>query len=214
MVGVPRARLRLSADVHALTGQLGALSGLVLFVRVQDVAPDGSVALPYRLVSPIRVADASVPVDVELPGIVHRFRKGHRVQLVISGGDLAYRAGNVPGPVSVLTSAARPSTLTLPVAVAGADYGAVVPAAAPPRPCRSRRVVTVSVPRRYRSRLRAGRVVIGGKRVATLSRKRPRARVSLRGQLRGRAAMRLVLQLRGGRTVVQTRRFAVCTRRR
>ncbi len=214
VVGVPKARLRLSADVHALTGQAGAASGLVLFLRLQDVAPDGSVTLPFRLISPIRVADASVPVDVELPGIVHRFRKGHRLQLVVSGGDLAYRAGNVPGPVTLRTSAARPSTLDLPVSVEGRDYGAVVAASAPPKMCASRRAVTLTVRRAFRSRLRSGRIVVDGRRVATLSPNRTRARVSLRGRPRQRVTVRIVMTLRGGETVTDTRRFQVCTRAR
>jgi ABC-2 type transport system ATP-binding protein len=111
VVGVPTATLQLSSPTAS-----GARpeSMLVAFVKLYDVAPDGSVTLSNRLVSPIRVADLSKPVQVTLPGIVHRFAKGHRMQLVVSLSDFAYK-GNTFGQVMTLsTSQARPTTLTLP----------------------------------------------------------------------------------------------------
>ncbi|HYF26882.1 MAG TPA: CocE/NonD family hydrolase, partial [Baekduia sp.] len=210
VVGVPAARLRIQAPVHAVTGLATDVSGLVFFLRLEDVAPDGTVVLKHKLVSPVRVADPSVPVDVELPGIVHRFAKGHRLRLVAYGGDLSYRAGNVPGPVSIVTSGDRPSMLELPVAVEGRDYGAVVGATAPTGTCAKPRRVVLQVARRFRARLRSARVVVGGETVARLSRKRSRARVSLTGRPGRRVAVRIVMRLRDGRTVTDVRRLRVC----
>lgn len=208
VVGAPTARLRVEADLHALTGSATDISGLAFFLRLEDVGPDGKAKLPYRLVAPVRVADPSVPVEVELPAIVHRFAKGHRLRLVAYGGDLAYRAGNVPGPVTIRTAPGAPSTLEVPVVEEGRDYGPVVAAAAP---CTSRRV-TFNVKRQYRRALRSGRIVVGGKRVATLSRKRTKARVTLRAPKKAgrRVTVRIEMRLRGNRTRTDVRRLRVC----
>ncbi len=111
VIGAPTARLQLSSPTAS-----GASPStmLVAFVKLYDVAPDGTINLAHRLVSPIRVADLSKPVDVALPGVVHRFAKGHRMQLVVSLSDFAYK-GNTFGQVLTLsTSQAAPTMLTLP----------------------------------------------------------------------------------------------------
>jgi ABC-2 type transport system ATP-binding protein len=87
---------------------------LVLYAKVYDVGPDGTVELPHRLISPARVADVTRPVAVELPAIVHRFAAGHRLAVVLAGGDLAYRGSTLPQPVTVRTGGV-PGQLTLPV---------------------------------------------------------------------------------------------------
>jgi predicted acyl esterase len=105
VVGPPRVTLR-----------LGALSAAppTLFLKVEDVAPDGSVTLPGRLVAPIRPSSLAGPVTVTLPAIA-RFPVGHRVRLVVAGSDGAYRGAPGPAAVSVTTDPAAPGTLTLPV---------------------------------------------------------------------------------------------------
>ena len=81
--------------------------------------------LAHRLISPVRIADFTHPVHVELPGIVHRFPKGDRIALTIAAGDAAYRGTNIVGPVTVTTGdAAHPSVVSLPV-VPAADQQAV-----------------------------------------------------------------------------------------
>jgi len=120
VAGIPGVDLRLSAP--AVAGQQRAsdpATHLVLFAKVYDVGPDGAVVLPERLVSPVRVRDVSKPLHVQLPGIVHRFAKGHRVRLVVAGSDSAYAGNTRPFAVAFPTSAARPGVLTLPV-VSGA----------------------------------------------------------------------------------------------
>jgi len=111
VVGAPTATLRLASPTADSTVPAGML---VAFVKLYDVAPDGTKTLPWRLVAPIRVADLSKPVEVALPSIVHRFAKRHRIELAVSLTDWAYK-GNTLGQVATLsTSAAAPTTLTLP----------------------------------------------------------------------------------------------------
>jgi putative CocE/NonD family hydrolase len=106
VVGPPRVTLRLDALAAAPP---------TLFLKVEDVAPDGSVTLPGRLVAPIRPSSLAGPVTVTLPAIVHRFPAGHRVRLVVAGSDGAYRGAPGPAAVSITTGPAAPGTLTLPV---------------------------------------------------------------------------------------------------
>jgi predicted acyl esterase len=117
VVGAPRATLRVSLPA-ALPGPVGAVvpaARPTLFLKVQDVAPDGTVTQPGRLVAPIRPASFRSPVSVTLPAIVHRFAAGHRVRLVIAGSDAAYRGSPVPTAVTITTSPGEPGALTLPV---------------------------------------------------------------------------------------------------
>ncbi|MDQ1697889.1 MAG: hypothetical protein QOJ03_3242, partial [Frankiaceae bacterium] len=79
VVGIPTAHLHLSAPT---TASAAATTQLLLFAKIYDVGPGGNVDLVHRLVAPTRVFDASKPVTVTLPGIVHRFRRGHRIELV------------------------------------------------------------------------------------------------------------------------------------
>ncbi|HEX3907186.1 MAG TPA: CocE/NonD family hydrolase [Mycobacteriales bacterium] len=112
VAGIPTATLHLSAPTTSATT---LATELQLFVKVYDVAPDGTVTLVHRLISPVRVLDASKPVHVQLPGIVHRFAKGHTIELVIAATDGAYRNASPVQPVTVSTSPTAPTTLTIPV---------------------------------------------------------------------------------------------------
>ncbi len=71
--------------------------------------------LPQRLISPVRVADVDAPISVELPAIVHRFAAGHRLALVLAGGDLAYRGSNARHAVTLTVDPAAPQTVVMPV---------------------------------------------------------------------------------------------------
>jgi len=90
-----------------------AASGQQLWVY--DVAPDGTKVLKNRLISPMRVADVTKPVTVNLPGIVHRFGTGHHIQVVVAASDFAYAGNTVAQPVTISTSPLSPSTLALPL---------------------------------------------------------------------------------------------------
>jgi ABC-2 type transport system ATP-binding protein len=99
----------------ALSQQTGPGGQLVAYAKVYDVGPDGAVELPRRLISPVRVTDVTRPVTIELPGIVHRFEKGHSLAVVLAGGDLAYRGATLPQQVQLTTGPGRVQQLTVPV---------------------------------------------------------------------------------------------------
>jgi ABC-2 type transport system ATP-binding protein len=129
VVGVPTLDVRLSSDQVRITQAAGSSGRLVFHAKLFDVAPDGTVTLAHRLISPVRVPDIREPVRVELPGIVHRFPRGHRVAVVLAATDLAYaNRAAVPQRVAVVTGPSSPGVLSLPV-VAGAGG---LPAAAAP----------------------------------------------------------------------------------
>lgn len=115
VVGSPRLTLTLDSTA-ALTQGLGPDGELVAFAKLYDIAEDGTtVELPNRLISPVRIADVTKPVTIELPGIVHRFDTGHRLAVVLAGGDLAYRGANLRQEVDLTTGPGTTQQLTLPV---------------------------------------------------------------------------------------------------
>jgi putative CocE/NonD family hydrolase len=99
---------------------LATAPGVALFAKLYDVDPSGNVTLVHKLISPIRVAPAQLghPITIALPGIVHRFAKGHTLELVIAGTDEAYSTNTVAQPVTVSSGPGSAGTLTVPV-VAG-----------------------------------------------------------------------------------------------
>jgi ABC-2 type transport system ATP-binding protein len=116
VVGSPQVTVSLDSTA-ALTQSVGNPDGqLVAFAKLYDIAPDGTtVELPHRLISPIRVADVTKPITVELPGIVHRFDTGHRLAVVLAGGDFAYRGSNLRQAVTLSTGPGKAQELTVPV---------------------------------------------------------------------------------------------------
>jgi len=116
LVGSPRLSMRISAPVAAKAQATGPGGKLILFTKLYDVAPDGTQKLQHRLISPIRAKDVTKPLQVELPGVAQRFAAGHRIRLVVAGGDSAYANNSTPQPVTILTSRQDPGTLTLPLA--------------------------------------------------------------------------------------------------
>jgi predicted acyl esterase len=115
VVGSPSLTVELDAPAVATTQRTGPAGQLVVYAKVYDIGPDGVVELPHRLVSPVRVADVNEPVTIELPGIVHRFATGHRLAVVLAGGDFAYRGSTVPQQVQLATGNGQVQQLTLPV---------------------------------------------------------------------------------------------------
>ncbi|HEU5271214.1 MAG TPA: CocE/NonD family hydrolase, partial [Jatrophihabitans sp.] len=101
VVGSPRFTVRVSAPtVLPTTDPAGQL---VLFAKLYDVAPDGTAGLINGLVAPVRIPDPSQPVQITLPGIAHQFPAGHRIEIMLAGGDVNYRGGLVATPVTVTT---------------------------------------------------------------------------------------------------------------
>jgi predicted acyl esterase len=115
MVGSPTLTLHLDAPVAAAGQDADAGGKLILFAKIYDVAPDGSVTLQHRLISPVRVRDVTVPVHVQLPGVVQRFDEGHRIRVVVAASDFAYANNPLPQPVTVHTSPEEPGVLRLPL---------------------------------------------------------------------------------------------------
>ena len=115
VVGSPRLTVQLTAPAVAVSQRTGPGGQLVAYAKVYDVGPDGAVELPHRLISPVRVTDVTRPVTIELPGIVHRFEKGHSLAVVLAGGDLAYRGSTLPQQVQLTTGPGRVQQLTVPV---------------------------------------------------------------------------------------------------
>ncbi|HET6876314.1 MAG TPA: CocE/NonD family hydrolase [Jatrophihabitans sp.] len=113
VVGEPKVRVAIQAPSAAATQAGGPAGQLVLFVKVEDVAPDGTASMIHGLESPIRVPDVTRPITVTLPGIVHRFAPGHSLRLVIAGGSENYRGGLTPTPVTIAGGARQ--VLRLPV---------------------------------------------------------------------------------------------------
>lgn len=86
VVGAPTVELAVAAPGGSAT----------LFAKLYDVAPGGSTVLPAGLVAPLALTGLSAdptrptPVQVTLPGIVHRFEAGHTMRLVVSSTDQAF----------------------------------------------------------------------------------------------------------------------------
>lgn len=114
VAGIPVLHVTFEAPTAAAVRSAGPAGDLVVFVKLYDVAPDGTASLIHGLVAPARVADPSSGVEITLPGIVHRFAAGHRIELVVAGGDVNYRGGLTPTPVTIRTGSGA-EVLDLPV---------------------------------------------------------------------------------------------------
>ncbi len=119
VAGVPTLQVKFSAPTIAAAQSAGPAGRLMLFAKLYDVDAAGNKVLVRDLVSAVRVPDVTAPVSITLPGVVHRFAAGHKLQLALAASDVAYKGTGLAGPVTVVDSAAAPNSLTLPV-VAGA----------------------------------------------------------------------------------------------
>jgi hypothetical protein len=79
-----------------------------------------------------------------------------------------------------------------------------------PRQCASRRTFTI---RPRARRLRSARVYVNGTLVRVLRGRRSRARIDLRGLPRGVVRVKVVAITRGGRRIIETRRYRTCVAR-
>jgi predicted acyl esterase len=112
VAGIPRATFYISSSNASSSS---TATELQLFAKVYDIAPDGTIDLVRRLISPVRVRNINKAIHVQLPGIVHRFAKGHRIELVVAATDSAYRNTNLVQPATASTSKKHPVVLQLPV---------------------------------------------------------------------------------------------------
>lgn len=102
VVGIPKVTLRVQSP-----------GAPVIFAKLYDVAPDGKATLINGLITPVRVPDPAAPVPITLAGIVHSFDVGHSLRLALTGGDISFRGGLTPVPVTIFAEGSGP--LTLPV---------------------------------------------------------------------------------------------------
>jgi ABC-2 type transport system ATP-binding protein len=112
VAGSPVLSVKVQAPTAALTQGVGPAGQLVLFVKVEDVAPDGTATMINGLEAPVRIPDVTKPFKVTLPGIVHQFAAGHSVRVIVAGGSNNYRGGLTPTPVTIASGAGQ--TLVLP----------------------------------------------------------------------------------------------------
>ena len=115
VAGAPTLEVTLDSPAAAATQAGGPAGQLVVFAKIYDVAPDGRQELHNRLVSPTRVADVTQRFSIELPGVVQRFDKGHRIRVVLTASDAAYAGNTAVLPVTVRAVRKDPAVLTLPV---------------------------------------------------------------------------------------------------
>jgi endoglycosylceramidase len=126
---------------------------------------------------------------------------------------LAVRAA--PGGF-VVTACTRGGAWELRGAPGGRDAGGAGPGPGRgARACRSRRVVTITLPRRARRAGVRGVVVrVAGRRAWRVRAPRGRVRVDLTGRPRGRVVVTVEARLRGGRRFTERRAYRLCARRR
>jgi len=219
VVGIPKVTLRVSAPTFAQTQAQGPAGMLSLFLRLEDVAPDGSSVLPHRLISPVRIPDVTKPVEIELPGIVHRFAKGHRLRLVVASSDAAYKGNQLVGPVTIAADPKAPGVLTIPesdpaAAKPGQPDGMggkrAVGAASLPKSCASRRAFTIHLAQKP-SRVRSVTVTVNGKTVKTAKGKRITAKIDLRGLPKSLARITVEVRTKAGKTLRSARTYRTCT---
>ena len=228
VVGIPRLTLHLSAPSFAATGSASPAGMLVLFPKLEDLAPDGTVVLPHRLIAPIRVADPTKPVSIALPGIVHRFAKGHQLRLVVAASDAAYKGNQATGPITITVDPKTPDALVIPrsdpsAAGPAQPAGMGGPPASPraarlpsARRCLSRRSFAIRLIRvRRPDRAIRATVLVDGRRVKVVrGARRLRAPVDLRGLPKGTFRVTIELRTARGRTLRSARTYHTCVPRR
>ena len=114
VVGSPVLKLQVASPTAAATQTAGAAGDLVLFIRIQDVAPDGTASDIRYLTAPVRIPDVSKPFTVTMPAFVHQFAAGHRIRLVVAASSLNYRGGQGANLVTISTGS-NGQVLKLPV---------------------------------------------------------------------------------------------------
>jgi predicted acyl esterase len=118
-VGIPVLHVTISG---ASASSATPADEAVVFAKIYDVAPSGTVTLVNRLVSPVRLARSGA-ATITLPGVVHQYAKGDRIELVLAATDQAYIGDRVPDllTVTVAKNAPGSNVLDLPVVARGAE---------------------------------------------------------------------------------------------
>lgn len=114
VVGSPKLTLKVSSPITEATQAAGAPGNLVLFIRLQDVGPDGKATDINGLTAPVRIPDVTKPFNVVLPAFVHQFATGHQIRLVVSSSSVNYRGGLMSNVVTISSGSAG-QVLKLPI---------------------------------------------------------------------------------------------------
>jgi predicted acyl esterase len=109
-VGIPVVTFTLKVN---LASSANPATEPTLVGKIYDVSPSGTATLVERLVSPVRVT-GSGNVTMTLPGVVHRYAAGDRIELVIAATDQAYLGCRVADALSITVDPLHPSVLSLP----------------------------------------------------------------------------------------------------
>jgi predicted acyl esterase len=221
VVGVPTAEVSFSAPTFANAASGGGAPALLtLFFKLYAVKPDGTIVLAHRLIAPVRIADYTHPLHVELPGIAHRFEKGDRIALTIAASDAAYRGTNVVGPVTISTDPASPGVVTLPVigsaeqeAVKASALRAGLPTGKTPVVCVDRRKFSFRVHQPPRGRVVKVVAYVNGKRVKSKRGKRV-TRITLRRLPKRKFEVRIVATTSSGSRTISVRHYRGCRKSR
>lgn len=121
-LGETTLRFTLSAPA-AIGAGTNPAADPVLFTKLYDVAPDGTLQLADRLVAPVRLAAPGQPVTVTLPIEMQHFPAGTSIRLVVAATDSAYLGNRVAQPYTITTTLADPPVLELPLATAAQESG-------------------------------------------------------------------------------------------
>lgn len=112
LLGPPSLRLTVDADTDEAR----------VFVKLHDVAPDGSATLLQAAVTPVRVTDPPATLDLALADVAHRLARDHRLRLTIAATDQAF--ANLTRPTTVhLALDPATSLLRLPTVSPGPGGG-------------------------------------------------------------------------------------------
>lgn len=107
LADVPRLRLNLAGVAPV---------DIRLFGKIYDVDAEGNATLVRRQVAPARFPTAATdagPVDMHLVGSVHAFEAGHSLRIVLATTDLAYFNELVPNQITLTSTPAAPSLLSV-----------------------------------------------------------------------------------------------------
>ncbi|MHB1986592.1 MAG: CocE/NonD family hydrolase [Acidimicrobiales bacterium] len=113
-VGIPVLHVSISG---ATSSSVSPATEAVVFAKIYDVSPSGTVTLVNRLVAPARLSGTAGQATLTLPGVVHRYAKGDRIELVLAATDQAYIGDRLPDLLTVKITSGAPfkDMLQLPV---------------------------------------------------------------------------------------------------
>lgn len=244
VAGVPSLTVALDAPTFAAAQGAAPATKLVLFAKLEDVDAAGKATVPGDIVSSLRIGDVTKPVRLELPGIVHRFAKGHELRLTVAASNALRRGNALSGPVTLRTAPSAPGTLVIPrlgtpgapgtgasgttpfapartagptqkAGAGGPPRGGVLAADLPSATrCASRRRFTIHLKRAPRGDRIKSAVITVNGKRKLTLRGRRAATVNLRGLPKGTARIVITARTAKGKVRRSARTYRTCTAKR